>query len=253
MKNPLIKSGDLFTLGRHRLACGDCRDPALVARLTDGKRIGLILTDPPYGVAYVEGKAGFQQSKTVHKPIANDQLQSDDEYRAFTRAWLEAVRPHLARKNAIYCFNSDKMLFPLRNGLLDAGWKFAQLLIWAKTAAVIGRLDYLPMHECIAYGWHGVHEFYKAKDKSILVYPKPTKSVLHSTMKPVGLLRRLILNSTRSGDGIFDGFAGSGSTLIAAEQTQRQCFAMELSLQYCQVILERFQKVTGIVPLKLHV
>ncbi len=252
MKNPPIKSGDLFALGKHRLLCGDCRDPVLVAKLMDGKKVGLILTDPPYGVAYVEGKAGFQHSKTVHKPIANDQLQSDDEYRAFTRSWLEAVRPHLARKNALYCFNSDKMLFPLRDGLLDAGWKFAQLLIWAKTAAVIGRLDYLPMHECIAYGWHGTHGFYKAKDKSVLVYPKPTKSVLHSTMKPVGLLRRLILNSTRSSDGIFDGFAGSGSTLLAAEQTQRQCFAMELSSQYCHVILERFQKVTGIVPLKIH-
>jgi len=251
MKKLSIRSGDLFLLGRHRLVCGDSRDAALVSRLMDNGKAALILTDPPYGVAYVEGKKGFCHTKTIHAPIRNDHLQSDNEYQTFTRAWLEAIRSHLTTKNALYCFNSDKMLFPLREGLLDAGWKFGQLLIWAKTAAVIGRLDYLPMHECIAYGWHGTHAFFKGKDKSILVYPKPQRSLLHSTMKPVGLLRRLILNSTRSRDIVYDAFAGSGSTLIACEQTQRRCFTVELSPEYCRVILDRFERVSGIAAKKL--
>lgn len=246
-----IKSGDIITLGEHRLLCGDARNPSLIKNLVKRDKIKLILTDPPYGVGYVEGKKNFKQFKNQHQEIKNDHLQSEYEYRDFSKLWLEAIKPYLQRKNALYVFNSDKMLFSLRDGMCDAGFYFAQLLIWAKTQSIIGRLDYLPQHELIAYGWHGKHEFLKSKDKSILFHPKPQKSKLHPTMKPVGLLRRIILNSSRTKDVVYDPFGGSGSTLIACEHTKRKCFIVEIDPKYCQTIVDRFHQLTGINP-KYH-
>ncbi len=251
MKKMTLTSGDIIALGRHRLAFGDCHDVALVDRLHGKDSTALILADPPYGADYVEGKEGFTKTKMVHIAIKNDHQQSDDEFRSFTRAWLEAVRPHLARKNAAYTFISDKMLFALRDGLLDAGWRYGQLLLWVKTQAVIGRLDYAVQHECIIYSWHGVHEFYKSPDKTVIIHSKPNRSPFHPTTKPTQILRRLILNSSKIGDVVYDPFLGSGSTLLAAEQTQRRCFGIEIEEKYCRVVMERYQKLTGIAPVKL--
>jgi len=245
-KLPPVTPGSVFRLGSNILACGDSTDSDFVRSLLGKTRVSLVLTDPPYGVAYVEGKAGFQKSKTKHAAIKNDHLQSDSEYLVFTRRWLEAVKPFLTRKNAIYIFNSDKMLVPLKSGMQEAGCHFAQLLVWVKTQAVVGRMDYLCQHELIAYGWIGTHSFHRSKDKSVLIYPKPSKSTLHPTMKPVGLLRPLILNSSKIGETVYEPFAGSGSTLIACEQTRRSCVAVELSPAYCRVIIDRFEKLTGI-------
>lgn len=240
-----VKPGKIIALGEHRLACGDAKDTELVSRLLATETVSLVVTDPPYGIAYVESKASLTEDFSHLKTILNDHEQSDEEYRDFTRDWLLAVRPHLAKKNALYIFNSDKMIFPLREGLLAAGMKFAQLLVWAKTHAVIGRMDYLPQHELIAYGWYGTHAFLRSKDKSLLVYPKPQKSPLHPTMKPVGLLRNLILNSSRLGDLVYDPFGGSGSTLIAAEDTKRRARLMELDPEYCETIIRRWERHTG--------
>lgn len=245
-----IKTGDIIVLGDHLLACGDCRDKELVARLIGTRKIKAVISDPPYGVAVTESKEGFQTLKK-NKVIANDHLQSDGEYRAFTRAWIEAVIPHLAKKNSFYIFNADKMIFALREGMQDVGLKFCQLLIWVKTHAVIGRLDYAPQHELIAYAWFGTHEFVKAKDKSVIVYPKPNKSPFHPTTKPIGLIRRLVLNSTRIGDVVYDGFLGSGTTLLACEQTKRICIGIELDPEYCRTIIARFEKLTGIKATKV--
>lgn len=246
-----IKPGDVFTLGTHRLMCGDARDAHAVTKFIGKERITAIISDPPYGVAYVESKAGFKQNLGKEKIIANDHKQSEDEYRLFTKDWMLAIRPLLTKYNSLYIFNADKMIFALRDGLREAGYIFTQLLIWAKTHAVIGRMDYLPQHELIAYGWYGRHEFQKAKDKSILVYPKPASSKLHPTMKPVGLLRRLILNGTRTGDIVYDPFGGSGSTLIACEDTRRRCYMIELDPEYCQTIINRFEKYTDVKMQKL--
>lgn len=251
MTNYTTKSGDIFKLGDHLLVCGDCTDASLVNGVIGKKKISLILTDPPYGIAYVEGKEGFRKAKTAHAVIKNDHLQSDGEYHVFTRRWIEAIKPFLQRKNALYIFNSDRMVFPLRDGMQNAGCHLAQLLVWVKTQAIVGRLDYLPQHELIAYGWFGVHEFRRSKDKSVIVYPKPSRSTLHPTMKPVGLLRQLILNSSRIGDTVYEPFAGSGSTLIACEQTKRKCIAIELDPHYCEVIIRRFEKLTGIKAQKI--
>lgn len=239
-----MKLGDIYQLGEHRLACGDTTDAQLMTRLMNTEKARLIVTDPPYGVAYVESKEGLT-GQTGHTRIANDQTQTDEEYAKFTAAWLQPLLPHLETKNAFYIFNSDKMLFSLRDGMVASKVRFSQLLIWVKQQAVIGRLDYLPQHELIAYGWYGKHEFMRSKDKSVLFYPKPAKSSLHPTMKPVGLLRNIILNSSRIGDIVVDCFGGSGSTLLACEQTKRRCYTSELDPRYCQVIIDRWEKLTG--------
>jgi DNA modification methylase len=197
-------------------------------------------------VAVVESKFGFSQAESHHKVIANDHIQSEEEYMTFTEEWIDAVKPYLAKKNSIYIFNCDRMIFALKNAMQKTGCHFAQLLIWVKTQAVIGRMDYLPQHELIAYGWFGRHKFRHSKDKSVLIFPKPTKSSLHPTMKPIGLLRKLILNSTEVNDIVYDPFAGSGSSIIAAEQTKRRCFAVEYDLDYCLKIISRYEKLTGI-------
>jgi DNA modification methylase len=239
-----MKPGQIVQLGQHRLACGDSSDIELVRCLVDQDKIQVVLVDPPYSVAVVESKRWLKPD-SKHKVISNDGLVSDEAYEAFTKAWLEAIKQHLAPKNTVYIFNSDKMLLPTVQALKASGGKFAQLLVWAKTQAVVGRLDYLPQHELIIYGWFGRHVFHKSKDKSLLVYPKPNKSKQHPTMKPVGLLRRLILNSSKVGDMVYDGFVGSGSTLLACEQTNRRCLAVELDPEYCQTVIARWEKLTG--------
>ncbi len=239
-----IKPGSVWQLGQHRLVFGDCRDKQLLKKLIGSQRINLICTDPPYGVAAVESKREFQKL-SKDKIVANDHLQSDKEYLAFSQEWLQAITPHLAPANTCYIFNADKMVWSLRDGMKLAGYKIAQLLIWIKSQAVVGRLDYAPQHELIMYGWHGKHRFRRSKDKSVLFYPKPFKSKLHPTTKPVGLIRRLILNSSSIGDWVFDGFLGSGTTLIACEQTRRRCLAVELDPEYCQTAIKRWEKLTG--------
>lgn len=238
-----IKCGDIIELGVHRLLVGDARDSEKVKELIGDCKINLILTDPPYGVDYVASKAGFTQDLAKPKTIANDQLQSEEEYIKFTEDWLKPILPLLAKKNSIYIFNSDKMIFALRQAMKNVGVYFSQLLIWIKSNSVIGRLDYLPMHELIAYGWFGTHSFKKSKDKSILVCPKPHRSSRHPTQKPISLLRRIILNSSNIGDVIYDPFCGSGSLLLSAEMTKRRCFMVETDEEYCQVIIDRFNKL----------
>ena len=137
------------------------------------------------------------------------------------------------------------MVWSLRDGMTDSGFKIAQLLVWVKSQSVIGRLDYAPQHELIVYGWYGTHHFRRSKDKSVLFYPRPNKSKLHPTTKPLGLVRRLILNSSEIGDVVFDGFLGSGTTLLACEQTKRRCFGIELDPEYCQTIIRRWERMTG--------
>ena len=244
-----VKLGDIFQLSKHLLLCGDSTRSEQVETLLKDSKVKLILTDPPYGVGYVENRP--KNSRQIHKIIANDHIQSEEEYKDFTAHWLASVKPYLEAKNSYYIFNSDRMLFSLQSALKGQDFKLSQLLIWVKTGAVIGRLDYNPQHELIVYGWRGMHEPLKDKDKSILVAPKPNKNTLHPTMKPVSLLRRLILNSTTLGAPVYDPFLGSGSTLIACEQTKRKCLGIELDPDYCKVIIERFEKLFGIKAIKL--
>ena len=240
-----IKPGTIWQLGEHRLAYGDSRDKDLIKKLMDGNKIHLICCDIPYSVAAVESKQNF---KTLHKnkEIANDHLQTHEEYKQFNKEWLEAIIPYLANKNSSYIFNADKMLFSLRDALIECGFKISQLLIWVKSQSVVGRLDYAPQHELILYSWRGTHKFRRSKDKSVLFYPRPAKNIWHPTTKPIGLIRRLILNSSNIGETVYDGFLGSGTCLLACEQTKRKCLAVELDLEYCLTTIKRFESLTGI-------
>jgi len=239
-----IRKGTIYKLGEHLLACGDCRDPILVKKLIGKAKISLIIADPPYGVSYVQSKKGFSKVKK-DVVIANDNIDSEDSYRTFTSDFLNSVKPYLSLKNSCYIFNSDRMIFALKEGMDEAGFKLAQILIWLKNNQVIGRRDYLAKHELIAYGWYGAHSFFKSKDKSVLYCPKPNKSPLHPTTKPASLIRRLILNSSKVGDVVYDPFVGSGTTLIACEQTGRKCLAIEIDPDYCKVVIDRYKKLKG--------
>jgi len=246
-----INYGDIFQVGPHRIANCDARDEKIIRTLVGGDRIKVLLVDPPYAIQANQARESLIQTNNRHKDIINDQFQSDEEYAEFTKSWLETIRPHLEKKNACYIFNSDKMIFSLRQAIIDSGYKFSQLLIWVKSHAVIGRLNYLPQHELIAYCWFGTHEFKKSQDKSVLFYPRPSKSRIHPTMKPIPLLRNLILNSSSIGDVIFDGFLGSGQSALAAEQTKRICYGCELDPDYCRIILDRVAKATGLKMTKI--
>jgi DNA modification methylase len=247
-----VKTNDVYKLGEHRLACGSINDRSLLKKLIDEDKISCILQDPPFAVDVVKSKNSFGHKLSCNKEIANDQIQTDEEYKNFSKEWLENLKPYLARYNSVYIFNSDKMVFALHEALVQSGYKFAQLLIWIKNQAIIGRLNYLPQHELVAFCWFGTHKFQRSKDKSVLFYPKPSKSKLHSTMKPVGLLRNLILNSTKINDWVFDGFGGSGSTLIACEHLKRKCLMVELDLEHCRTIILRWEKLTGLKAQKIN-
>jgi len=251
MKDTEIKEGDIFILGQHKLACGSSSDHTLLQKLLGDDKVRLALSDPPYGVSYVESKNGFNHELSCPIVIANDNISNSDDYLKFSVAWLKAIIPFLESKNNFYIFNCDKMIFSLKEAMEESGVKLSQLLIWVKSQAVIGRLDYLPQHELIAYGWHGTHLFRKSKAKSVLFYPKPSRSKLHSTMKPVPLLRELILNSSNLNEIVFDGFGGSGSTLIACEHLSRKCRMVELDPIHCLTIIKRWEKVTGQTAIKL--
>lgn len=249
-----IEQGEVWKLGEHVLGCGSSTDPVFVdcvmAQLPEGMKVRAIVTDPPYGVAYVEGKRDFNKlAADAHqggvRAIMNDHIQSESTYAAFTKEYLDAVKDHLAPYNACYLFNSDLMFRALRTGMEAAGFYYSQMLVWVKNTVVVGRKDYLPMHEIIAYGWYGKHKMERSKAKSVLFHPKPSRSALHPTMKPVGLLRKIIPNSTKRGEVVYDPFGGSGSTLIACEHLERRCVMIELDPSYCATIIARWEKLTG--------
>ncbi len=137
------------------------------------------------------------------------------------------------------------MMCALRAGMKQAGIYYSQMIIWIKNQIVVGRKDYLPQHEVIAYGWHGRHKMERSKGKSVIFHPKPHRSALHPTMKPIGLLRQLILNSTKINDTVYDPFAGSGSTLIACEHLKRKSIIIELDPTHCSTIIQRWELLTG--------
>jgi len=215
--------------------------------------VKIILTDPPYGVAYVEGKKHMQTLGVGGdaKVIANDQIQTEEEYQKFTEDWMTPVKNYMETYNAMYVFNSDLMFRALRNGIEGSGWYYSQMIIWVKNNIVVGRKDYLPQHELIAYGWIGRHKLQRSKSKSVLFYPKPARSKLHPTMKPVGLIRLLIPDNTRIHDIVYDPFLGSGSTLIACEHMHRVCVGIELEKSYCEIIVERWEKLTNRKAIKI--
>lgn len=256
MTKTTVQQGDIYKLGDHLLGCGSSADKPFVEKIIGKNKIRCILTDPPYGVAYVEGKRDFSKLGADNtaggvREIINDQTQTEGQYTAFTAAWLNAVKERLDHYNTVYIFNSDLMFCALRDGMKEVGFFYSQMLIWIKNTVVIGRKDYLPMHEVIAYGWFGRHKPERSKAKSVIFHPKPTSSKLHPTMKPVGLLRKILPNSTKVGEWVYDPFGGSGSTLMACDHLKRRCVMVELDPLYVSIIIERWEKLTGNVAIKI--
>ncbi len=242
-----IQRGDIIQLGRHRLLCGDSTDSEQVRKLIEKDKVKIILTDPPYGVDYVSSKKDFTKLGVGEgsRDIQNDQIQDNPTYEEFTRKWLQAVIPYLESYNTYYIFNSDLMFCPLRHAIEQSGMYYSQMIIWIKNNVVVGRKDYLMQHELIAYGWYGRHKMERSKAKSVLFHPKPSRSKLHPTMKPVGLLRKLIFNTSKNDTIVYDPFLGSGSTLIACEQIGRTCLGVEMDAKYCETIIARWEKLTN--------
>ncbi len=197
----------------------------------------MLLTDPPYNVDY-EGTAG---------KIKNDNMNETEFYNLLIDAFKNM---HSVAKAGcpIYVFHADTEGLNFRNAFKNAGFKLAQCLVWVKNTFVMGRQDYQWKHEPILYGWKEgkAHYFIDSRSQNtVLEFDKPTRNAEHPTMKPIDLLVYLIKNSSKENNLIVDLFGGSGSSLIAAEQTNRICYAMELDPRYCDVIIKRWETLTG--------
>jgi DNA modification methylase len=240
-----VKLGDIYCVGGHVVGCGSSLDAAFVSQVVDERKIQAIVTDPPYGVAYVENKKGVAKLGTKDtRAIKGDHIQSEQEYAEFTSTWIQAVLPHLDTYNTFHIFGCDSMFLAMREGIKESGLHFSQMMVWLKNQPVMGRMDYLPQHELIAYGWYGKHKRPAAQMKNAIYHPRPHKSKLHPTQKPLGLLRKLIRNTTSINDTVYDGFLGSGSTALACVQLGRICIGIEQDAEYVEIILRRLEKLT---------
>lgn len=269
--DPITKPGDVYKLGDHILICGDATDPETIRKLMQGQKADLYLTDPPYNVDY-EGGTGLK--------IMNDSME-DSKFRAFLVDAFKAADANLKPGGAFYIWHADSEGFNFRAACREAGWEVRQCLIWNKSSLVLGRQDYQWKHEPCLYGWKEGKGHYFIDDRTqstvysdkeeikprqmkkdelirlveamlaqkttttVIDEEKPARSAEHPTMKPVKLMARLIRNSSKPGERVLDSFGGSGSTMIACEQLNRRCFMTELSPNYCDVIVERWENFTG--------
>lgn len=236
-KPPVTKSGDLWLLGNHRLLCGDSTKEETYTLLMDGKKANLVVTDPPYNVNY-EGSAG---------KIKNDNMENGRFYQFLLDAFtcMEKVMENDA---SIYVFHADTEGLNFRKAFADAGFYLSGTCIWKKQSLVLGRSPYQWQHEPVLFGWKkkGKHQWYTGrKESTIWEFDKPKKNGDHPTMKPVPLVAYPIKNSSMSNCIVLDPFGGSGSTLIACEQTDRVCHTIELDEKFCDVIVKRYIEQAG--------
>lgn len=280
---PKTRRGDLWLIGKHRLLCGDCTLDNDVAKLMDGREADVMVTDPPYNVDYGSAIIGKNKSKTrAESSIANDNM-SDDDFHQFLLAFYKAAYGVMKKGAPLYVFHSTKETVNFTRAMEEAGFKYAQTLVWLKNHFTLGRQDYQWIHEPILYGWKEGAGHYFIGDRNlptvfeefkenpnklnkaelvelltkILDIPttvikdnKPSRSGDHPTMKPITLCAKLIYNSSHEGDTVFEPFGGSGSTLIAAEQLNRRCCAIELEPKYCDVIVRRYKELCPEIEVK---
>lgn len=241
---PITKRGDIWQLGRHRLMCGDSTVITDVEQLMGDEKADLWITDPPYGVAYKS------KGTDKHRPIENDAMPLD-EMKDF---WQQVAANALictSNKSSYYwfaCQGGDQMMMMMMMALGDAGWQVKHELIWLKDRMVLARCDYHYKHEPIIYGWKrdGTHEWFGDRTQtSVLEFARPKSSDLHPTMKPVELVEYLMKNNSKPGQLVLETFGGSGTTVIAAEKSDRRCNAIEIDPRYCDVIINRWQNYTG--------
>ena len=276
-KPPETQLGDVYALGRHRLICGDATKPDTIQRLTEGAQMDLVLTDPPYNADY-EGK-----TKDALK-IQNDNM-TDAHFYAFLLDTFNNLYQITKPGGVVYIFHAHMESVNFLSAYRAADFYLHQMLVWNKNTMVLGHCDYQWKHEPIIYGWtpgaghyftnsrveytviedapnvnkmskselrEMVKELLQRGDPvTVISEDKPARNAEHPTMKPVKLVAYLIRNSTKPGENIIDVFGGSGSTLIAAEQTGRTCYTAELDPRYCDVIVKRWEKLTGQKAVKL--
>lgn len=236
-KPTFSKSGDIWSLGRHRLVCGDSTKEETYKSLMGKKKANLVMTDPPYNVDY-QGSAG---------KIKNDNMESDKFYQFLFDAFVN-MEQAMASDASIYVFHADTEGLNFRKAFIDAGFYLSGCCIWKKPSLVLGRSPYQWQHEPCLYGWKkkGKHQWYSGrKETTVWEFEKSKKNSEHPTMKPIPLLAYPITNSTMSNAIVLDPFGGSGSTLIACEQTDRICYTIELDEKFCDVIVNRYLEQVG--------
>ena len=237
-KASFVERGDVWFVGKHRLMCGDATSSEDVAKLMEDKKANLILTDPPYNVA-------FKSSDGL--TIQNDSMDNNDFYE-FLYLSFKNMADHLENGGAAYVFHADTEGLNFRKAFIDAGFHLAGCCIWVKDSLVLGRSDYQWQHEPVLYGFlqNGKHPWYSdRKQTTIWNFDKPKKNSNHPTSKPLDLLAYPINNSTQANAIVIDTFGGSGSTLMACEQMNRICYTMELDEKYASVILRRYVEDTN--------
>ena len=238
LKKPAVtKFGDLWLLGNHRLICGDSTKIDTFTVLMDGKQANLVVTDPPYNVNY-EGSAG---------KLKNDNM-ADEAFYTFLLSAFKNMEAVMTKDASIYVFHADTEGLNFRKAFSDAGFYLSGTCIWKKQSLVLGRSPYQWQHEPVLFGWKkaGKHNWYSdRKQTTIWEFEKPKKNADHPTMKPVPLIAYPILNSSMVNSIVLDPFGGSGSTLVACEQTERICYTIELDEKYCDVIVKRYVEQVG--------
>ncbi len=237
-KASFVEKGDVWTVGKHRLMCGDATSKEDVNILMGDTKGNLILTDPPYGVSF-KSSSGLT--------IENDSMKNDEFYN-FLLSAFKNMADHLEKGGSAYVFHADTEGLNFRKAFVDSGFHLAGCCIWVKNSLVLGRSDYQWQHEPVLYGFmqNGKHRWYSdRKQTTIWNFDKPKKNSNHPTSKPLDLLSYPIGNSTQENAIVIDTFGGSGSTLMACEKMNRICYTMELDEKYASVILRRYVEDTG--------
>lgn len=263
VKESLVKLGDIWILGNHRLMCGDSTNIENVETLMDNHQAEMMFTDPPYNVGYEGNNFSSGKIKTG-KPdweggIKNDDM-SRDQFTDFLRQVYSNADLILNPGSSIYiCYPPGRDGWSFTRVWEDVEWHFQTTLIWLKSHLLISRWDYHPIYEPILYGWKqgAAHSFYGERNQSCVLEHKSAlrqnEAGFHPTQKPVSLMEQAILNSSKTHQLLFEPFGGSGSTLIACEKTNRRCFTMELDPHYCGIIIERWEKYSGKKAERLNV
>lgn len=239
-EDPKTKNGNIYKLGNHYLMCGDSTNAEDVKKLMNNQLADLIVTDPPYNVNY-EGKTDNNLK------IMNDNME-DNQFYSFLESAFINLYDSIKAGGSIYVFHADTEGLNFRKAMMSSGFKLAECLVWVKNAFVMGRQDYHWKHEPVLYGWKPGASHYFINDRSqstVLEFDKPIRNEEHPTMKPIDLIAYLINNSSKKDEIVLDLFGGSGTTMIACEQTNRKAFIMELDPRYCDVIVDRWEKFTN--------
>jgi len=240
-----IVLGDVFDIGQHRLICGDSTQTDTFEKLTEGKLADMVITDPPYNVAY--------EGKTKDKLKIDNDNMGDKQFYQFLYDFYTACGAYSKPGGAWYVWHADSEGANFRQAMKDAGIMVKQCLIWVKNSMVMGRQDYQWKHEPCLYGWKegASHNWYSdRKQTTVLEFQRPSRNAEHPTMKPVELFSYQISNSSKQGDIVMDAFGGSGTTMVACEQINRKAYVVEFDPRYCQVIVDRMKKLNPDIKIK---